>query len=218
MGGEAERLVDRLQQRHRHPAVGGELPVGAVQALGCLHPRRVQERQREGSPVDQGQDRLDREPRRHPRMQQPGAPDLRGSQSRFLTRQGAKLDQPPHEVLGDVRALGDLADPVLHQDAASSHPRLIVAQPGSPNRTPGCRSREQPRLAQWWQRGAVAHLSRPASRSEPSGSARTRPPGPQGQPILNAYAEFNALIEQSAYSPADKARMIQLPGLVGATD
>jgi len=40
----------------------------------------------------------------------------------------------------------------------------------------------------------------------------------QGQPILNAYAEFNALIEQSAYSPADKARMIQLPGLVGATD
>ena len=40
----------------------------------------------------------------------------------------------------------------------------------------------------------------------------------QGQPILNAHAEFNALIEQSAYSPADKARMIQLPGLVGATD
>jgi hypothetical protein len=32
----------------------------------------------------------------------------------------------------------------------------------------------------------------------------------QGQPILNAYAEFNALIEQPAYSPADKARMIQL--------
>jgi endonuclease/exonuclease/phosphatase family metal-dependent hydrolase len=32
----------------------------------------------------------------------------------------------------------------------------------------------------------------------------------QGQPILNAYAEFNALIEQPAYTPADKARMIQL--------
>jgi hypothetical protein len=32
----------------------------------------------------------------------------------------------------------------------------------------------------------------------------------QGQPILNAYAEFNALIEQPAYSPADKTRMIQL--------
>jgi hypothetical protein len=32
----------------------------------------------------------------------------------------------------------------------------------------------------------------------------------QGQPILNAYAEFNSLIEQPAYSPADKARMIDL--------
>jgi endonuclease/exonuclease/phosphatase family metal-dependent hydrolase len=32
----------------------------------------------------------------------------------------------------------------------------------------------------------------------------------KGQPILNAYAEFNTLIEQPAYSPADKARMIQL--------
>jgi endonuclease/exonuclease/phosphatase family metal-dependent hydrolase len=32
----------------------------------------------------------------------------------------------------------------------------------------------------------------------------------QGQPILNAYAEFNRLIEQPAYSPADKARMIDL--------
>ena len=30
----------------------------------------------------------------------------------------------------------------------------------------------------------------------------------QGQPILDAYAEFNALIAQPAYSPADKARMI----------
>jgi hypothetical protein len=84
--------VDRLQERHRHTAVGGELPVGAVQALGCLHHRGVQEREREGSPVDQRQDRLDREPRRHPRMQQPGAPDLRDSQSRFLTRQGAKVN------------------------------------------------------------------------------------------------------------------------------
>jgi hypothetical protein len=27
----------------------------------------------------------------------------------------------------------------------------------------------------------------------------------QGQPILNAYAEFNSLIEQPAYSPANKA-------------
>jgi endonuclease/exonuclease/phosphatase family metal-dependent hydrolase len=32
----------------------------------------------------------------------------------------------------------------------------------------------------------------------------------QGQPILNAYAEFNRLIEQPAYSPTDKARMIDL--------
>jgi endonuclease/exonuclease/phosphatase family metal-dependent hydrolase len=32
----------------------------------------------------------------------------------------------------------------------------------------------------------------------------------QGQPILNAYAAFNGLIEQPAYSPADKARMIDL--------
>jgi hypothetical protein len=37
--------VERLQQRHRHTAVGGQLPVGAVQALGRLHPRRVQERE-----------------------------------------------------------------------------------------------------------------------------------------------------------------------------
>jgi hypothetical protein len=80
-------------------------------------------------------------------VQQPGAPDLRDSQSRFLTRQGAKADQLAHEVLGDVRALGDLSDPVRHQDAAS-HPRLIVAQPGCRNRTPGSRSRKQPRLAQ----------------------------------------------------------------------
>jgi hypothetical protein len=34
----------------------------------------------------------------------------------------------------------------------------------------------------------------------------------QGQPILNAYAEFNALIEQPAYGPADKTRMIDLLG------
>ena len=128
-GGEAERLVDRLHQLQGHPAVGGELPVGAVQALGCLHHRRVQEREREGPPVDQRQDRLDREPRRRPRVQQPAAPDLRDSQSRFLTRQGAKVDQPPHEVLRDIRALGDLSDPVRHQDAASSHPHFIVAQP-----------------------------------------------------------------------------------------
>jgi hypothetical protein len=53
-------------------------------------------------------------------VQQPGAADLRDSQSRFLTRQGAKVDQLAHEVLGDVRALGDLSDPVRHQDAASS--------------------------------------------------------------------------------------------------
>jgi hypothetical protein len=53
-------------------------------------------------------------------VQQPAAPDLRDSQSRFLTRQGAKVDQLAHEVLGDVRALGDLSDPVRHQDAASS--------------------------------------------------------------------------------------------------
>jgi hypothetical protein len=62
-------------------------------------------------------------------MQQPAAPDLWDSQSRFLTRQGAKVDQLLHEVLGDVRALGDLADPVRHQDSASSHPLFIVAQP-----------------------------------------------------------------------------------------
>jgi hypothetical protein len=62
-------------------------------------------------------------------VQQPAAPDLRDSQSRFLTRQGAKVDQLAHEVLGDVRALGDLSDPVWHQGSASSHPRLIVAQP-----------------------------------------------------------------------------------------
>ena len=62
-------------------------------------------------------------------MQQPAAPDLRDSQSRFFTRQGAKVDQPPHEVLGDVGARGDLSDPVRHQDAASSHPLFIVAQP-----------------------------------------------------------------------------------------
>ena len=32
----------------------------------------------------------------------------------------------------------------------------------------------------------------------------------QGQPILQAYAEFNPLIEQPAYSPTDKARMVDL--------
>ena len=32
----------------------------------------------------------------------------------------------------------------------------------------------------------------------------------EGQPILEAYAEFNALIEKAVYSPADKARMIEL--------
>jgi hypothetical protein len=32
----------------------------------------------------------------------------------------------------------------------------------------------------------------------------------QGQPILQAYAEFNSLIEQPAYSPTDKAYMIDL--------
>jgi endonuclease/exonuclease/phosphatase family metal-dependent hydrolase len=32
----------------------------------------------------------------------------------------------------------------------------------------------------------------------------------QGEPILNAYAEFSKLIERVAYSPADKRRMIQL--------
>ena len=121
--------MERLHELQGHPAVGGELLVGAVQALGCLHHRRVQEHQREGSPVDQRQDRLNREPRRRPRMQQPAAADLRSSQARFLTRQGAKVDQLAHEVLGDVRALGDLSDPVGHQDAASSHPLFIVAQP-----------------------------------------------------------------------------------------
>jgi hypothetical protein len=30
------------------------------------------------------------------------------------------------------------------------------------------------------------------------------------QPILDAYAEFNSLIALATYSPADKARMIQL--------
>jgi hypothetical protein len=53
-------------------------------------------------------------------VQQPGAADLRDSQSRFLTRQGAKVDQLAHEVLGDIRPIGDLSDPVRHQDAASS--------------------------------------------------------------------------------------------------
>ena len=32
----------------------------------------------------------------------------------------------------------------------------------------------------------------------------------QGQPILDAYREFNALTAQAVYSPADKARMIEL--------
>ena len=32
----------------------------------------------------------------------------------------------------------------------------------------------------------------------------------QGQPILDAYGEFNSLIAQAVYSSADKARMIQL--------
>jgi endonuclease/exonuclease/phosphatase family metal-dependent hydrolase len=31
-----------------------------------------------------------------------------------------------------------------------------------------------------------------------------------GQPILDAYSEFNSLIEHAVYSPADKARMIEL--------
>jgi hypothetical protein len=53
-------------------------------------------------------------------VQQPAAADLWGSQSRFVTRQGAKVDQLADEVLGDVRVLGDLSDPVRHQDAASS--------------------------------------------------------------------------------------------------
>jgi endonuclease/exonuclease/phosphatase family metal-dependent hydrolase len=33
---------------------------------------------------------------------------------------------------------------------------------------------------------------------------------PEGQPILDAYAEFNKLIQLANYSPADKARMIAL--------
>jgi hypothetical protein len=32
----------------------------------------------------------------------------------------------------------------------------------------------------------------------------------QGRPILDAFAAFNTLIERPAYSPADKARMIEL--------
>src|SRR5919198_4746823 len=32
----------------------------------------------------------------------------------------------------------------------------------------------------------------------------------EGQPILAAYAEFNALIQKAVYAPADKARMIEL--------
>jgi endonuclease/exonuclease/phosphatase family metal-dependent hydrolase len=32
----------------------------------------------------------------------------------------------------------------------------------------------------------------------------------EGQPILDAFAEFNSLIERVAYTPADKARMIDL--------
>jgi hypothetical protein len=40
-----------------------------------------------------------------------------------------------------------------------------------------------------------------------------------GQPILDAYAEFNSLIALATYTPADKARMIQLlvPGRVPGT-
>jgi endonuclease/exonuclease/phosphatase family metal-dependent hydrolase len=32
----------------------------------------------------------------------------------------------------------------------------------------------------------------------------------EGQPILDAFAEFNSLVQRVAYSPADKARMIEL--------
>src|SRR5512132_2985988 len=101
-------------------------------------------------------------------MQQPAAPDLRESQSRLLTRQGAKVDQLAHEALGDVRALGDLSDPVRHQGSASFHPLVIVAQPGCRNRMAGCRSREQPAVGGLMATGAVARLRRPPSRSEPS--------------------------------------------------
>jgi hypothetical protein len=80
-------------------------------------------------------------------VQQPAAPDLRDSQSRFLTRQGAKIDQPAHEVLRDVRALGDLSDPVRHQDAASS-----IRSSLSPNPIPQPHGwlplKEQPQLAE----------------------------------------------------------------------
>jgi len=106
--------VNRLQEPQCHTPVGGDLLVGAIQALGRGHDRRIQERQRQVPPIDQGNNRLDREPRRLPRLQQPRPPNLPGPEPRLLTRQRPHRDQPPHEALGDVRTFGNLVNALRH--------------------------------------------------------------------------------------------------------
>ena len=68
------------------PALGGELLVGAVQALGGGHHRRVQEQQGQRTLVHQGQDGLERQPGGGPGVQQPGSPHLSGTHPRRLRR------------------------------------------------------------------------------------------------------------------------------------
>jgi hypothetical protein len=111
--GEPEGPVERLQERQGDPALGGQLLVGAVQALGGGHHRRVQERQGQRPAVDQGQDGLDRQPGGGPGVQQPGPPHRSRTQPGRLRRQGAR-DQLPHETLGYIRPLGDLPDCIWH--------------------------------------------------------------------------------------------------------
>jgi hypothetical protein len=112
--GEAERLMHRLQERKGDAPLVGQLPIGTVEALGRRHHRRVQERQGQRAPVDQGDDCPDRQPGRRPGVQQPGPPDLPRAQSLLLGGQGAERDQIPDEAFGDVGQLGDLPDAVRH--------------------------------------------------------------------------------------------------------
>ena len=169
------------------PALGGELPVGTVQALGRRHHRRVQEGQGQRSPVDQLHDRLDREPGLRPGVQQPGAPDLPGAQPRLLGGQGPERDQVPYKALGDVGPLGDLPDVVRHLPVSSRPVGVaagrIVDQPdiacsscaagswvarcrhppgtAAPDERPGCLGWDVTRARPGGRKHATRHSTRP---------------------------------------------------------
>jgi hypothetical protein len=138
--GETERLVERLQEAHRHPTIRGELLVGAIQALGQGHNGRIQERQRQGTPINQREDRLNRKPRRRPRPQQPCTSDCRGElQLALPAGQRVGADQLSHKVFGHVRALGHFLDAVRHLVTA---PTLCLSHNRCPRRhvSPGHRA------------------------------------------------------------------------------